>query len=294
MKINRKNIEISNPDKIIFPGGNITKKELVNYYEKIADFMLPHMENRPIMMRRFPDGVDEDGFYMKDAPDYFPDWIERATVEKKEGGTVSHVVCNSKETLAYLANQACITPHIWLSKKGDLKHPDKMIFDLDPSADDFQGVKKAALAIKKVLDAYHLESHVMSTGSKGIHVIVPIQAKHDFETVKKAADIIARHVVDQAPDDFTTMVRKEARDNKVFIDTLRNAYGQTSVTPYALRATRDATVATPLTWKELRDKPFNPRRYHIKNIFRRLSRIEDPWKNDSHAENQMDDLLKQG
>lgn len=288
MQVNNYEIEVSHPDKRIFPQINVTKEELIDYYEKIADIMLPHMKNRTITMHRYPDGVNESGFYMQHKPDYFPDWVKSIEVKKKDGDKTARVVCNNKASLVYIANQGCITPHIWLSQIDQINQPDKMIFDLDPSDDDLSKVKKAAFTLKEVLENKELSPFVMTTGINGLHVVVPLVSELSFDEVKEVADEIANEVIKQSPKEFTMEQRKDKRGNRVFIDTLRNAYGQTSVAPYALRPTKDATVATPLTWDELNS--FDPKRYHIKNIFKRLGQIEDPWKEFKKSAQRIDGM----
>lgn len=292
MMTNDQDIHISNPKKIMFPDIRATKEDVVRYYEKIAEYMLPHMKDRPVTMQRFPDGIGKQGFYMKDTPDYFPEWIDTVKVEKKEGGSNEHVIVQSKGTLMYLANQACITPHVWLCTQDDLHKPDKMVFDLDPSTDDYEPVKQAALALKAIIEDYELTPFVMTTGSKGLHVVVPIQPDHSFDEVREAAVFIAKQIVDRSPDKFTLEQRKEKRGGKVFLDTLRNAYGQTSVTPYALRAIEKAPVATPLTWDELNEHPLDPRKYAMNNLFNRLGQIDDPWESFDRSRNGMRKLIR--
>ena len=147
-----KSFEVSNLDKVFFPEEGYTKGDLIEYYEKISDTIIPYMKDRPVTMIRFPNGIEDKRFYQKDAPDYFPEWIETKAIKKQEGGKTNYVICNDKATLVYLANQACITPHIWLSRKDKIDYPDRMIFDLDPSKDDFSEVKTAAKKIRKLLE----------------------------------------------------------------------------------------------------------------------------------------------
>lgn len=291
MSDNGHNIEISNPNKVLFPAIKLSKREVVNYYKKISKYMLPFMKDRPITMQRFPNGIKEDGFYMKNAPEYFPDFIDTVNVKKKEGGSYNLVICQTVDTLMYLANQACITPHIWLSTKEHINKPDKLIFDLDPSNESYKLVKKAALALKDVVERYNLKPFVMTTGSNGLHIVVPIKPEYSFDKVKDLADKLAKEVIQKSPKEFTFEQRKEKREDRVFIDTLRNAYGQTSVTPYALRTRKNAPVATPITWEELKNKPLDPRKYTIKNIFKRLSQIEDPWKEFHQSKQQLKDII---
>ncbi len=278
MKINDRSIELSNTDKLFFSEDNIKKGAIINYYKKISSVMIPHIEDRPLTLHRFPNGIEDKGFYQQEIPDYFPDWIDRTSVKKREGGKVTHVVCNNTETLVYLANQACITPHIWLSKTSDLEKPDKMVFDLDPSNKDHTLIVKAAKELKAFFDNTELVPYLMTTGSRGLHVVVPIVPELNFDHVRTYAAKIAESIAKENRDDFTTQHRKEKRKGRLFIDYLRNAYGQTSAAPYGIRSIAGAPVATPLDWDELTYEDFNPQRYNINNIFRRLGQKEDPWK----------------
>jgi bifunctional non-homologous end joining protein LigD len=173
-------IEISNPDKVLYPSGWFHEAHIVDYYWKIADFMLPHIRNHPINMQRFPNGINGGGFYEKEIPDYFPDWIDRCAVNVKEKNEEQfQVLCNKASTLVYLAEQACITPHTWLCQAGRLDYPDKMIFDLDPPGMDFELVKFAARAMRELLHTIELESYLMTTGP-GDYMSGPTRQQFNF------------------------------------------------------------------------------------------------------------------
>src|SRR5690242_13073402 len=271
-------IKISRPSKILFPEDGITKAELIAYYEKIAPRMLPCCEDRPLVLQRFPDGIARFGFIQKATPAYYPSWIKRVTV-KKQGGTVSHVVCDDPATLVYLANQACITFHTWLSRTGDLHCPDQLVVDFDPSREgDVAGVVSGALALKELLDDLDLPSFVKSTGSRGVHVVVPLKGADDFDTVRGFARRLAGILVDRDASRYTLEFSKAERRGRVFIDINRNAYAQTAVATYSVRARRGAPVSVPLAWSELRHKSFRPDAVTIRNIFQRLDVAGDPWK----------------
>lgn len=154
---------------MLFPKDGITKRDLVDYYQRIAPWMLPHIRGRPLSLQRYPDGIDAPGFFQKNAASYYPDWIKTVVVSKS-GGTVRHVVCQDAATLVYLGNQACVTPHIWLSRVDKLNYPDQMVFDLDPSGDTFALVKSTAQSLKQLLDRLGLPAYVKTTGSRGLHV----------------------------------------------------------------------------------------------------------------------------
>ena len=278
MKFGSYQFEVSHPDKILFPDAGITKQDLIDYYVRIAPHFLPHAEDRPLAMHRFPDGIEEDGFFQKDKPDYFPDWIQSAHVPKREGGAVDMVLANNQATLAYLANQGCITPHLWLSRRSGLEKPDKLLFDLDPPDGAFDLVIRAARLLREVLEEKEgLRAYIMTTGSRGMHVVVPLRTEHNFEEAREKARSICRTLAEEQPDRFTIQTRKDQRGERLFLDYLRNAYGQHSVAPYAVRALPGAPVATPLDWSEIGSLADGARTYHLGNIFRRLGRKEDPW-----------------
>lgn len=279
MNIDDIKIELSNEDKVLFNESGITKGDIIEYYKKISPVMLPHIKGRPLTLHRYPDGINEKGFYQKQISNYFPKWIDRVSVNKKEGEKITHVLCNDKKTLIYLANQACITFHAWLSNTDNLNKPNRMVFDLDPSNDDITLIIKAAKELKRTLDNFNLKSYLMTTGSRGVHVVVPIIPEFNFDEVRNYAKKIAEMVVKKNPDQYTVEHRKEKRNGRVFIDYLRNSYAQTSVVPYSIRSKKGATVATPLEWSEINSKDFDPQKYTINNIFRRLGQKEDPWKN---------------
>lgn len=266
MKI--EDIDISHPDKVIFPDLEISKLDMINYYEKIADKMLPYLKDRPLTLQRFPDGIDSDGFYQKNAADYFPDFIKTIPIETKDGRN-TQVICNDKKTLIYLANQGVVNFHIWLSKKEKLHTPDKVIFDLDPPKNAFEKVKEATQKIGNFLQKEGKNPQVMTTGKSGFHIWYAVKQTKDFDERREEIKALAENMREKHPDILTTAIRKDNRDNKVFVDYLRNAYGQTSVCPFSLRPIPSAGVATPIRWDEL-SKIEKPDQYGFSNIFRRL------------------------
>lgn len=277
MKVGRRNIDISSEEKLIFPDLGITKKDLIEYYHTIAPCLLRHIEDRPLMLQRFPNGIKKGGFYQKDASDYFPEWIETVTVPK-EDGKVDHVVCNNAATLVYLANQGTVSFHCWLSKANNINNPDKFIIDLDPPSDDFEEVRNAAFLVKDFIDELSVSSYVMTTGSSGIHIAIPLDAQFSFDLVRETGHAIAEELTERHPDIFTTARFKSDRDGKIYLDIQRNAYAQTGIAPYSLRSLEEAPVATPLEWTELSDSSIDARAFTIKNIHKRLSKKGDPWK----------------
>lgn len=278
IKVGGRTLELSNTDKVFFPEDNITKGDIVEYYSRIAEVMLPYMKNRPLSMQRFPDGIQAEGFYEKVAPDHFPEWIERVSVElKKDNGRQLQIVCNNAATLTYLAEQGCLTPHIWLSRRDKLNYPDRLVFDLDPPSNDFEPVRSAAFILREMLEETGLLPFVLLTGSKGLHLTVPLRRTAEFDAVREFARDFAEIAAGRNPERFTTETRKEKRKGRLFLDYLRNGYGQTTVVPYAVRAKPGAPVATPIDWEELKDRSLHSAGYTTGNIFRRLGQRDDPW-----------------
>jgi bifunctional non-homologous end joining protein LigD len=279
-KIGRTAVDLTNTDRILFPKSKITKGALIEYYQKIAPTMLPYLKDRPISMHRYPNGIQEEGFYQKNAGEYFPEWIATKGIKKEDNTVVNYVMVNNTETLVYLANQACITIHPWLSKKNKLDYPDRMIFDLDPSHKSitFTDIADTARALKLLLEEIGLPTFVMLTGSHGIHVYVPLKRQATFDTVRQFAHDVAEYLVAHNPKLLTLEIRKNKRGKRIFVDTLRNAWGATGVAPYSVRAHEGAPVATPLEWHELDNKKLSSQAYTIETIFKRLKKVGDPWQ----------------
>ena len=226
IRIGSYDVKITRPDKVLFPDDRITKRDLITYYRRIAPWILPQLQGRPLTLERFPDGIDKTRIIQKASSSYNPAWVKTVTV-KKVGGTVRHVVCENEATLAYLANQACVTPHIWLSRSDRLDYPDQMVFDLDPSDDNFRLVKETAQSFRKILEELGLPAYLKTTGSRGLHVVVPLKRQDDFDSVRSFARRVAQAVADDDPEHRTLEQSKAKRRGRVFLDTNRNAYGQT-------------------------------------------------------------------
>jgi len=277
LRFGRYTVELSNLDRVLFPDVGVTKGDLVEHYRRVAGRMVPHLKGRPVSMQRFPGGIEEEGFYQKAAPDYFPDWIRRVTIGK-EGGTVEHVVCDNAATLVYLANQGCITPHVWLSRVDRLDHPDRLIFDLDPPGDDFDAVSFAAGRLRELLGELGLDPYPMATGGRGLHLIVPLDRGADFDAARGFAKDVADLLAARHPDRLTTETRKNKRRGRLFLDYLRNAYAQTAVPPYAVRARPGAPVAVPLAWEELSDRSLRGGSWNTRNVWAGVEGKKDPWE----------------
>jgi bifunctional non-homologous end joining protein LigD len=271
-------VEISKPDKVLFPAGSggkaVTKLDLATYYDAIADVMVPHLRGRPVNMQRFPDGISGMSFYEKKVPSHFPDWVHTVEVHT-EDGTQRQVVVDDRRSLVYLAQQACITPHTWLCTGKALEKPDQLVFDLDPSDDDLAKVRRATRMVGELLDDLGLTTYVKTTGSRGYHVLVPLRPSLGFDEVRDFARGCAERLVEKEPDLLTVEQRKAKRGDRVYVDIGRNAYGQTAVPAYAVRARAGAPVSTPITWDEL--SRVKPARFTVRSVRRRLARRDCPW-----------------
>ncbi|ALV53083.1 ATP-dependent DNA ligase [Streptomyces sp. 4F] len=278
VRAGRRRVEIRRPDKVLLPGVDAareyTKGDLVDYHRAVARHMLPHLRGRPLMLDRRPDGLDGPAFMQKNTPDSYPDWITRVEVGK-EGGTVTHTVCDDTATLLYLVDQASITLHRWLSRADDVDRPDRLVFDLDPSGDDFEAVREAARWLGELLDELALPSVLMTTGSRGLHVVVPLDGGQDFDTVREFAREVADTLADGHPDRLTTAARKKDRGDRLYLDVGRNAYAQTAVAPWTVRALPGAPVATPVTWEQLDDPELHARRWTVENAVEQAA--TKPW-----------------
>ena len=276
MIIDGHTVAITHPSKEMFPGDGVTKRDIAEYYARVFPYMLPHIQDRPVVLVRCIEGIGGECFYQKEAGEYFPKWIKTVPVRLVQGGTQHLVVADSAATLAYLANQGTITFHIWSSTIHSLHKPDTMVFDLDPSDQDFSKVIAAARLLRQIATAHGYQPRLMATGSRGLHVLAAIEPTRDFDSIRAEAHSMALEAVAQAPGLLTVEARKAKRGKRVYVDVTRNAYGQTRVAPYALRARAGAPVATPLGWNELTSK-LSPKQYTIHTIFRRLAVVPNPW-----------------
>jgi len=270
-------VEISKPDKVLFPSGEgreVTKLDLARYYESVAEVMLPHLADRPVNMQRFPDGIEGPSFYEKKVPGHFPEFVRTVEVATSEGRQ-RQVVVHDDRSLVYLAQMACITPHTWLCRADDLDRPDQLVFDLDPSVHGLPAVRRATRLVGELLDDLGLESVLKTTGSRGYHVLVPLRRTSGFDDVRAFARAAAQVLVDREPGRLTLEARKAKRGDRVLIDVQRNGYGQTVVPPYAVRARPGAPVSMPITWEEL--SRVEPAHHTVRTVARRLARGGDRW-----------------
>ena len=273
-------VKLSHPDKVLFPDDGITKADLADYYASVAEAMLPLVKDRPMNLWRWNTGIAGQRVVQQGIPKGAPDWVARVEVERRRGGNVTHAMINDARTLRWLSNQNCITPHVWQSRADKLDRPDRIVFDLDPSVEDeleqFDDVRKGALALGDHLRELGLVPFAMTTGSRGIHVVAPLKRTKDADTVRERAGEIAEEFAG-SHDTLTTFWRKEKRDGRILVDTARNTYAQTVVAPYAVRALPGAPVATPLEWDELNDPELHPRRWTLRDVGARIADRGNPW-----------------
>jgi len=274
-------VELSHLDKLFFPDDGITKGDLVAYYRDIAPRIIPYLRDRPLVMGRYPDGITGPGIVQKNAGRHFPAWITRTEVPKR-GGAVSQVVCDSPATLVYLANQACVELHVFLSHLGALDRPDQLVFDFDPPDNNwFPQACRHVLDMRELLEGeLGLTAYVKTTGGKGLHVHVPLRPDDDFDAVRDFARAAASVLASRSPDQLTLEPRKDARGRRIYLDVMRDAYAQTVIAPYAVRARPGAPVATPLHWEEVGQAGLSPRQFTLRTIADRLAGpagSDDPW-----------------
>ena len=267
---------ITHPEKVLFPDDGITKGELASYYDAVAPIMLPHVRGRPITMERYPAGIGKPGFLQKDVSRGFPAWLERIEVPKK-GGTVHHPLAGDRRSLLWLANQNSITPHVWTSRAPNLHGPDICVFDLDPSRDEPDVLRAAALALRDLLEELGLTSWVKTSGSKGFHIAVPLDGKADFGAVSAFAHGVGSVLVKRDTKHLTQEFSKADRGGRILVDTGRNAYGATFAAPYAVRARPGAPVSAPCTWEEIERGQVAPRTFTLRTMPARLAGAGDLW-----------------
>jgi len=267
---------ITHPEKVLFPDDGITKGELAAYYETIAPVMLPHIHSRPVTMERYPAGIGQKGFMHKSVTKGFPAWLERVEVPKK-GGSVHYPLVTDTRSLLWLANQNCITPHVWTSRVPSLDRPDLCVFDLDPAKDEPERLRRAAVALRRLLEEIGLDSWVKTSGSKGFHIVVSLDGKADFGQAAGFAHDVATLLVRRDPENLTLEFTKKERAGRIYVDTGRNGYGATFAAAYAVRASPGAPVSAPCTWEELEHGTIGPRTITLRSMAGRIAATGDLW-----------------
>jgi bifunctional non-homologous end joining protein LigD len=267
---------ISHPEKVLFPDAGITKGELAAYYEAMASVILPHLRGRPITMERYPAGIGKKGFWQKDVSKGAPEWLQRVEVPKK-GGVVRHPIVTDTRSLLWITNQNTITQHVWTSRSPRLDRPDLCVFDLDPSSDDDAEVRGAAIGLRDLLGELGLPSWVKTSGSKGFHLVVPLDGKSDVDSVARFADAVGELFVSLAPDRLTREFNKADRNGRIYVDTGRNGYSATFAAAYTVRAKPGAPVSAPCRWEEVERGEVSPRTFTLRNMPDRVAEVGDVW-----------------
>lgn len=278
--LDKHQVKLTNQNKIYFPKDDITKGNVIEYYQSVAKYILPHLKNRPLSLNRFPNGIEEQSFYQKDASDNIPDWIKTTQVYSESNDKyIDYIYCNDKSTLAYLNNLGCIDLNPWNSSLPDLEHPDYLVLDLDPSKKNtFDDVIEAALQVNEVLNSIKIKSYCKTSGSTGIHIYIPMGGKYEFDQVKDFAHIVMKQVNEKLPK-ITTLERnlQKRDDKKIYLDYLQNRTGQTLASAYSLRPKQGASVSMPLDWEEV-IPGLKPTDFTIHNALERIEKKGDLFK----------------
>jgi bifunctional non-homologous end joining protein LigD len=259
----------------MFPDPGLTKGDLLKFYIEIAPVLLPQLRDRPITVERLPDGVQDGGprFWQKNTPDYYPSWIPRVNFPH-EGKPVHYALVNDTHALAYFVNQGSITFHVWFSRVSDIGRPDFVVFDLDPSGAPFAHVVRIAQTLHKLLDAAKVESYPKTSGKSGLHILVPWREAGGYDEARAWAMKVAEQTVKALPDIATTARSKAARGGRVYVDVMQNSQGRHAVPAYVVRATPDATVSTPLEWREVNAK-LDPKKFTMDAVLKRVVKKGD-------------------
>jgi bifunctional non-homologous end joining protein LigD len=267
---------ISHPEKVLFPADGITKGELAAYYDAVADVMLPHLRKRPITMERFPAGIERPGFIQKDVSKGFPGWLKRIEAPKKDG-IVHYPSAGDRRSLAWLANQNTVAIHVWASRAPALDRPDLCVFDLDPSREEPDTLRTAAIGLRDLLEELGFTSWVKTSGSKGFHIAVPLRARTTYDQSSAFAHRVAEVLVERDPEHLTLEFSKADRGGRILIDIARNRAGATFVAPYSVRAKAGAPVSAPCSWEEIERGLVAPQSFSLRTMPERVRTVGDLW-----------------
>ena len=278
-KVGKITLHLTNQKKIYFPDDGLTKGDIVNYYNEISDIILPYLKNRPQSLNRFPNGINGPSFFQKDFDvDKIPSWLKTTKVKSdSKSDYIDYLLCNDRATLLYMANLGCIELNPWNSTIKNPENPDWMVIDLDPEKVDFKKVAETAAEIRKILESLEVESYCKTSGSRGLHIYIPLAAKYDYESVKIFARFIATTIHHQIPEITSIERTVSKRQNKIYLDYLQNNRSQTLAAPYSVRPKPGATVSTPLEWSEVNGN-LSPGQFTIKTILKRIDRKGDLWQ----------------
>jgi bifunctional non-homologous end joining protein LigD len=263
-------LKFTNLKKVFYPDEGYAKRDLLNYYDAVAPLILPHLKDRPLSLKRYPNGIKEDFFFQKEVAASFPKWLRTGMADG-----IRHVIGEDRATLLFLVNLGCIDHNPWMSRLGSLEHPDYLLIDLDPYECEYENIVEAALLVRGFLDKAELESYPKTTGGDGMHLIVPLEPRYSYEQVRGFAELLATMAVHERPKLFTTPRAVSKREKgRVYFDWAQIAQGKTISAPYVLRAYAGAPVATPLAWREVTPR-LDPKQFHIGNALARFDRVGD-------------------
>jgi bifunctional non-homologous end joining protein LigD len=270
-------VRLTHQDKVLYPAVGITKWELAQYLKDVSEWMLPHLRHRPLVIVRCPDGQGGECFYQKHPGVGAPSNLRQIPIKEKQKNE-NFLIVDDAAGLISLAQMSSLELHVWGSREDNLEKPDRLIFDLDPAPEvSWEQVVDGARQVRDFLQELGLEGFVKTTGGKGLHIVVPIERRHDWDDAKSFCKRVAESIAIAAPDRCTTNMSKTARTGKIFVDYLRNARGATAVAPYSMRANPNANVSVPLAWEELGPRMHSDH-FTVRNILRRLQSLgQDPW-----------------
>lgn len=271
--IEGRSFALSRLDKVLWPQDGYTKGELINYYVEVAPYILPHLKGRPMVFTRYPDGIEKQSFYQKNAPPSLPEWVNTFTYYSSDSKRdINFILVEESATLVWLANQACIEMHPWLSRTASVDYPDFVIFDLDPSpGNSFEQVRTIALLTRRVLNELGLRSYIKTSGSQGLHVYVPVDNEYSYEEIRDFGHSVAEIICTMQPDIATIERTVRKRGAKIYVDYLQNVKGKTLCSAYSVRPRDGATVSAPLNWDEVSN--VKPSDFTIKTILPRLQKL---------------------
>ncbi|HEY0079783.1 MAG TPA: non-homologous end-joining DNA ligase [Pyrinomonadaceae bacterium] len=276
--VGRETVALTHLEKVYWPQDGYTKGDLIRYYYEISKFILPYLKDRPLIMKRYPNGIEGSFFHQHDV-DEAPAFVRTVPLDVEEGRTVDYIVGDNLPTLLYMANLGAIERHPWHSRTANLERPDWVVFDLDPENVEFREICEMALTSRRVLERLGLQSHAKTSGSRGIHLYVPLKPVHDYELVAEFAEMVAALVVRESPE-LATVERslKKRQRRRIYIDHMQNARGKSVVAPYSVRPRLGATVSAPLEWSEVERKKITPQDFNVRNILRRIEQKGDLFK----------------
>lgn len=286
-------VNFTNTDKMFFPKEKITKGDVIAYYDRIADYILPYLKDRPESLRRTPDGIQSDGFFQKNVAGMVPKWIKTRKIKSSsKSESIEYLLCQDKETLLFLANYGCIELNPWSSRVGSLNNPDYIIFDLDPKGAPIKNIVATAIKLKEILDTLHVSAYIKTSGGNGLHVFIPVKPKYTYEQTREFSHLVSQMVHRELPKITSLERMPDKRKGKVYLDFLQNGKGKTMASIYSLRPREGAGVSTPLEWDEINPK-LDLKKFNLKTIPKRLEQKGDLWKDFFKDAIDLKQILKQ-